>query len=518
MTRVLGRALLASALIALAVAASACLPYEARRLNTAGDKAMAERRYEQAISSYSRSLSIAPDQEKVRNRLSSAKVLLRQIYVDRIYDLVDSRAGKAPTKEFVNAWELSSRLAQVDVTAARVASIHQDLSRRFSKAEPRLRGATERHRYFMALNRMEALVRDRAVADAIIEVGDLLRASHLKARARADRRRKRGLALLHCAAAATFSTKDTGLWNEVRRRRKAILARLGISIQLNVKAARATSGRYLGGVRRRLPSIFKVKGKAPLTLSLEVRKPDLEQRETRSRLSADCKVGTRRVDNPECPSLKRRAEQERRDLESARKALDAASARCAQEAQASSCTSHISDAEGRLRRQRDDYRRVESQVSSCPRHIEKPVFKTFFYQRRTIGRRATVSAALTLNRRGTAINSRAVHGTAAASDTYGDGLGCARIPSDPLQLPSLASLQVAAEERMLNDSLKELWQLQREKSIAQLAGGDKEADRLDALVRARLVDPTYKRVTGQLQRHLASMWGADFKLTETTFK
>ena len=146
------------------------------------------------------------------------------------------------------------------------------------------------------------------------------------------------------------------------------------------------------------------------------------------------------------------------------------------------------------------------------------MFKTFFYQRRTIGRRATVSAALTLNRRGTAINSRAVHGTAAASDTYGDGLGCARIPSDPLQLPSLASLQVAAEERMLNDSLKELWQLQREKSIAQLAGGDKEADRLDALVRARLVDPTYKRVTGQLQRHLASMWGADFKLTETTFK
>ncbi len=504
------------AVLALALALGACLPYEARQLNAAGDRAMAERRYEQAISSYTRSLALAPGQEKVTLRLSSAKVLLRQIYVDRIYFLVDAK-DRTPAKEFVRAWELSARLPQVDVPAARVDSIRQDLSARFVKAEPTLRKGTEPHRYYLALNRMHGLVKDRAVARTIEQVGGELRALHIKARDRADRKRRRGLALLHCAAAATFSARDTGLWNEVRRRRETLYRQLAIPLRLAVTAARGGAGRWTGGLRRRLPSIFQVRSKADLVLALAVRQPDLDQRETRSRHSAQCQVGTRREENPECPSLKRRADSEKRDLETARRAVEAASARCSQEQQVSRCIGNIRDAERRLERQRDDYRRLESKVSSCPRYINKPVFKTFFYERRTLSRSATVSAALTLSRGGAELTSRALYGTSAGRDTYGGGLGCARIASDPMTLASLSSMLVTAEENLLNGALKELWKLQREKATAQLAGSDKEPARLDALTRARLVDPTYKQVQQLLTKHLTSMWGDTFGLVKTTF-
>lgn len=64
----------------------------------------------------------------------------------------------------------------------------------------------------------------------------------------------------------------------------------------------------------------------------------------------------------------------------------------------------------------------------------------------------------------------------------------------------------------------ELRRLQRDKATAQLAGSDKEAARLDSLVRARLVDPTYKTPKAQLSRHLKANWGSDFGLTESILK
>ena len=497
---------------------SGCLPHEARQLNTSGDRAMSDRRYEQAISAYSRSLAMAPGQEEIVHRLASAKVLLRQIYVDRIYDLVDARVGATTSAGFVKAWELSARLPDVDVTAARVASIRQDLNKRFIKAEPLLRKATEHHRYHLDLTRMQALVADRAVAAALVQVSNLLRAHHVKSRDRANKARRKGLALLHCAAAATFSQRDTGLWNETRGRREALLARLAIPLQLAVTVARGSANRYLGGLRRRLPSIFSVQPRGKLVLLLEVRDPASEQTESRSRHNADCKVGTRREENPACPSLKRRVEQGARDLQSSRGALDAAAERCAREQNASSCNSYISDAQRRLQREKDDYRRLESEASACPRTVERPVFKTFFYERRTVQRHAMASATLSLTRGGEAITSRAVQGAASASDSHGGGLACAGVASDPLRIPSLSSLLATAEERLLDGCTSELRRLQREKATAQLAGSDEEAARLDSLVRARLVDPTYKEPAALLARHLKANWGSDFGLTDLILK
>lgn len=492
-----------------------CVPYQARQLNAAGDHAMAERRYEQAISSYSQSLGMAPGQEDIRNRLASAKVLLRQIYVDRIYDLVDAGVKAATTGGFVKAWELSARLPDVDVPPARVASIRQDLNRKFSRAEPHLRKSSEHHRYLLDLTRMQALVPDRAVGLALAQISDLLRARHIKLRDKAQKKRRRGLALLHAAAAATFSARDTGLWSDVRKRRSALLARLAIDLQLEASAVRGSAGRYVGGLRRRLPAIFRVQPKAALALTLDVRAPATDQRETRSRHSADCKVGTRREENPVCPSLKRRVDQGARDLTSSRRALEAAAERCAREERASSCNSYISDAQRRLRREQDDYRRLESEASACPRYLDKPVFKTFFYERRTLYRQATASATLSLTRSASPVTSRAVQGVAAASDAYGGGLACAQIAPDPLRIPSLPSLAATAEERLLDGCTGELRSLQRDKATAQLAGRDREADRLDALVRARLVDPSYAAPTAQLSRHLQANWGSDFKLADS---
>ena len=512
------RGLMAWIVLSLLSGMAGCLPYDARQLNAVGDRAMAERRYEHAISSYSQSLGLAPGQPEVRHRLASAKVMLRQIYVDRIYDLVDARAGAETVAGFVKAWELSARLPQVDVAAARVASIRQDLEQRFARAEPRLRKSTERHRYYTALNRMMSLVSDDVVGKTRGEVSELLRRWHLKARDRATRKRRRGLALLHGVAAATFSARDTGLWSDARRRRATLLDQLAIPIRLEATAARGQSSRYLGGLRRRLPSIFTVKPGAALGLSLAAREPALEQRESRDRLNAQCKVGVRREPNPACPSLKRRVDQAARDLEASRRALSAAAERCSGESQASSCTSHIRDAERNLRREQDDYRRLESEASRCQSTVEVPVHKIFFYERRTLMRQATVSGALSLSRGSEVLSSRAVQGSASASDQYGGGLSCAGIPPDPLSIPGMPSLLSTASERMLDGCTGELRRMQREKAEAQLGGKDREADRLDALVRARLVDPSYAAPAQQLKRHLAANWGSDFNLVEAILR
>jgi len=361
---------------------------------------------------------------------------------------------------------------------------------------------------------MITLVPGEVVGKALGEVSELLRRWHLKARDRAAKKRRRGLALLHGVAAATFSARDTGLWSDARSRRAALLARLAIPIRVEATAARGRPSRFMGGLRRRLPSIFIVRPGADLALSLAVRQPALEQRESRDRLNAQCTVGTRQEPNPLCPSLKRRVEQAARDRDATRRALDAVSQRCAREQQASSCNSYIRDAQSRLRREKDDYKRVESEASRCRRTIDVPVQKIFFYERRLLMRQATVSGTLSLSRGGVALSSRAVHGSASARDKYGGGLSCAGIPPDPLQLPGLPALLATANERMLNGCTGELRRMQREKAEAQLGGKDREADRLDALVRARLVDPGWKAPAKQLKRHLAANWGSDFKLVD----
>ncbi len=503
-------------LLPLLLLLAGCLPTRCKELNTAGDKALSDRKYEQAISYYSRSLTIEPDQEEIRLRLDSAKTLLRQIYVDKIYEIVD-RSG-SPVQEFLAAWKMSATLPSLNVAKRRVASIRVDLSKRFAKSESGLRKKTEGHVYYHHLAQMQALVADHAVATAIREVGAILRDQHLVAKKKADKARMRGLALLHTTAAATFSPRDTGLWNEVFKRRRALLSSLSIKVSLRAQAARGGAAHLLGGLRRRLPPIFVSTMSAPLVLSLKARPVATTQRQTNDRRSADCKVGTRRVPNPECPALRRRAESARAQFESAKGAADAVSARCGQEANTNTCSSNVSSAQRRMNDARRHYEDLENKVGRCPSTIEKPIFKTFFYMRHTMFRQAAASAALTLTRSGEVISSRGVHGSANAQDTFGDGLGCANIASDPLQLTSLSSLRVTAENRMLDASLTELHQMRRRKAKAQLAGGDSQDQRFDSLVRARLVDSTFALAKNQLHRTMTSMWGTDFALTDKILK
>jgi hypothetical protein len=144
--------------------------------------------------------------------------------------------------------------------------------------------------------------------------------------------------------------------------------------------------------------------------------------------------------------------------------------------------------------------------------VDKPVFKTFFYQRFTVTRSASATGTVTLERGKKVLRSRNVSGALSATDSYGEGLSCARIPPDPLELPSLAQLQGRAEEQMLDRSLGELYQMRRELARRQMAGGDSRDQRLDALVRARLVDESWRQVAQQLGDHLERMWSSDFNL------
>ena len=508
--------LLAPVVLLLSSVLCGCLPARCEELNNAGNQALTDKRYERAISYYSRSLAIEPDQDKVRLRLDSARTLLRQIYVDKIYEVVDR--STAPIGDYLEVWKMSARLPSLKVAARRVASIRADLSKRFARSEQKLRASTEGHLYFFRLSQMVSLVPDAAVTRARLQMGAVLRDQHLQQRKAADGAQRRGLALLHTAAAAIFSPRDTGLFRDLHGRRRALRKVLAIRLALRARAPGSGAAHLLGGLRRRLPAIFAVSPTAPLVLSLEARPLSTTQRQTDDRRNADCKVGTRRVPNPECPSLQRRAETARAAFESTRVAADAVAARCGQEQNANACASSVSSAQRRASDARRHFENLERSVGNCPDSIDKPVFKTFFYMIHTIYRQVTASAQLTLVRDGKALSSRGVQGSAGAQDSFGGGLGCANIPGDPLRIASLASLRVAAESRMLASSLGELLQLRRRKAIAQMAGGASQDERLDSLVRARLVDSTYALASQQLQRTLTATWGTDFGLTELLLK
>ncbi len=506
------RALTLLALLTLALAG--CLSPEARQLNALGDQAASQRKYEQAISFYSRSLTIDPDQDKVRQRLEAARILLRQIYVDKIYEIVDG--ASVPIAEYVGAWRMSAALPSLGVEAARIPGIRLDLSHRFVRAEPALRSATEAHNYYLHLGQMIALVPDSAVSKAMQEVGATLQQEHLKLAEAATRARQMGLALLQTAAAATFAPRETGLWAEVDRRRTTLLQGLSIAVGLRVQGgpSAAENDHLLGGLRRRLPTIFTTASDAPLQLLLRPRRPESAQRQTRDQKSAQCQVGTERLPNPECDALRSRADSAKSSLETARRAVDQAAARCASEPQASSCTSGVQSAQSQLASAQRDYDDLERRHGACPRFIEKPIYKFFFYERFTVSRQVSTSGALTVTRGSEVVSSRPVTGAASAADTFGDGLSCAGIPPDPLQLASLGELQASAEGQMLDGCMSELLTLRRRAAEKQLGGGESKEQRLDALVRARLVDDSYALAKDELQRHLAGAWSSDFNLVE----
>jgi hypothetical protein len=504
------RRLLALMMIALF---AGCIPARVKELNALGHKAVAAHRYDQAVSYLSESLAIYPDQPKVALQLEAAKTMLKQIYVFKIYELVDG--PKQPVETYVQVWKISSQLPKLNVAPARVASIRVDLNKKFVAEEPRLRSITEPHSYFLHLTAMDRLVPSPPVARTRGEVAALLQQHHLEAQRKADAARLEGLGLLHTAAAATFAPGDTGLWVEVKRRQDALRDRLGIRVDLLVRPtghSPASSRQLLGGLRRRLPRIFFLKEGAPMRLTLGANRPTTNQRQVGDRHSAQCQVATRQEPNPECDSLKNRAEMAKRTLEGKLSALQTAQERCGAAQQATSCTGYLSSARSDVDSARRSYEDLEGQVGRCPRFIEKPVFKTFFYQRFTMTRSASATGAVTLERAGAVLRSRNVAGAASATDTYGEGLSCASIPPDPLNLPDLDALLGQAEERMLDHSMGELFQMRRELAQKQMAGGSSTEARLDSLVRARVVDESWRQVAGQLSDHLKGMWSSDFDL------
>jgi len=499
--------------LATALFLVSCVPPEAQRLNAMGDQATAERKYEQAVSYYSQSLAIAPDQDKIRARLEAAKILLRQIYVDKSYEGGDGPRG--PVGEYLSAWRMSAALPTLGVDQARVPTIRLDLVHRFEKSEPRLRSETEPHAYYSYLTQMIRLVAESAVQRAQQEGGSILQEQHVRAAQEADRARLPGLALLNVTAAATFAPKDTGLWAEAEQRRQGLLKALAIPVGLSVQSeAPSENDALLGGLRRRLPPIFVVTSGAPLQVKLRARRPDSTQRQVRDQKSARCQVATEREPNKEGDSLKDRAEVAKGAVETQRRAVDTAAARCSNEPQASSCASTVSSAQRDLSSAVRDYEELERKVGSCPPVIEKPVYKIFFYERHTLYREVTAVGHLLISRGGETLTARGVNGAAAAQDTFGDGLSCADIAPDPLQINSIADLQIDAENRLLDSSMGELLAIRRKSAESQLAGGEGKEQRLDGLVRARLVDDSFTVAREQLSRHLTSAWSADFGVTD----
>jgi hypothetical protein len=501
------------ALLTVAVLGACGLPPRVKQLNAMGQQAIAKRQYEQAIAHLSESLAIYPDQPKVALQLDSAKTMLKQVYVFKIYELVDGPVK--PVSNYLEAWKMSADLDRLNVTPARVASLRVDLNDHFSRVEPALRKKTEPHNYYLHLTRMNKLVATEPVGRARGEVGQILQRQHLAGQQRADQQSLAGLALLHTAAAATFAPADTGLWVEVTRRREALVHKLGIRVWLQAESV-VSSGHsqfFLGGLRRRLPRIFLVQRGAPLTLALRTARPQTDERTLSDRLSGKCQVGTRKVTNPKCEPLKRSAEAAKRTHEQRLSALETAKNRCA-EAEAQTCASYLRQATSDLQRAQRHYEDLEDKVGSCPPTLDEPVYKTFFYKRFTVSRRASTSGTVTVLKGGQVWRSRTVGGTAAATDTYSEGLSCARIPPDPLNLASLGSLKGQADEQLLDRSLAELLQMRRELAKKQLAGGSQPDQRLDALVRARLVDESYRQVAQQLSRSLARIWASDFGLSQ----
>jgi len=497
--------------VVLVALLAACIPARVKELNELGRRAVAARQYDQAITHFSESLAIYPDQPKVALQLDSTKVMLKQVYVVKIYDLVDG--SPEPIETYLRVWQISRELPKLNVAPARVASIRVDLDRHFAKHETRLRSSTEPHNYFLHLSGMERLVPSSPVAKARVAVADVLQQQHLGQQKKADGARLAALGLLHTAAAATFAPGDTGLWVEAHRRLKALRDRLGIRVDVQAlsPSGGASSSHLLGGIKRRLPPIFFVDGRAPLRLTLRGNRPQTDQRQVTDRHSAQCQVGTRQEKNPECDSLRSRAEMAKRTYEQKLAALQTAQSNCGSQ-QASSCTSYLSSANSDVNSARRHYEEVEGQAGRCPPFIDRPVYKTFFYQRATVSRSASATGVVSLQRAGNVLRSRAVQGSASATDTHGDGLSCARIPPDPLDLPALAALQGQAEEQMLDRSMGELYQMRRELAQKQLAGDSGQDQRLDALVRARIVDESWAQVATQLTDHLKRMWSSDFDL------
>jgi ABC-type thiamine transport system ATPase subunit len=67
---------------------------------------------------------------------------------------------------------------------------------------------------------------------------------------------------------------------------------------------------------------------------------------------------------------------------------------------------------------------------------------------------------------------------------------------------------------MLSQSVGDLLVMRRKRAQKQLAGADTQDARLDALVRARLVDESFAAVRNQLRDQLAGLWWSDFGLSK----
>lgn len=489
---------------------SSCLPYQAKEFNRMGDDALSKKQYEQAVQFFSQSLEIEPDQPEVRSRLDNAQFWLRQIYVTRIYDTVDK--PKPTIDEFLSAWTMSAQLAGVAVKPERMAEIRKDLSERLLASESRLRESNEEHRYYYVLTQMMTLVSDKNVGNTIASVGNELKATHIKLRDESDKKGLKGLALLHAVSAAIFAPWDVSLNPEANKRRTMLLQSHAIALALEVNApAGGQEDVFLGGLHNRLPAVFAVQATAPLKLALKVERPETDQKEWENRHSAPCQVGSRQEKNPACETLTRQVESARARFEGDRRAYEAAANRCSSGTTAE-CTSYLSSAKGDLDRSQRDYEKVDYELGRCPRTIDIPVFKEFFYMRHTIARRAAISGHVVLTRSGQTIASRGVVGATEAQDEYGDGLACAKIQAEPLTIPSLASLQVQAEAQLLDQCFAELLQIRRAKAEAQLTDRKNEDEQIDGLVRARVIDASFTLAQTNLSAYLQKVWSADFDL------
>lgn len=491
----------------------ACVPSRARELVAQGDRASAKFRYEEAIAFYEAALAIAPREKEVRHRLEAAKVFLRQNYVNRIYDLVDATRGRAG--EFVDAFRMAARLGAIGVDEERVRGIRADLLERFGRAEAALRARTEAHRYFAALSDILATGRDAPILEAHAATGDGLAREHVTAAHAAAAASQRGLALLHAVAAATFAPARPEHVALAAQRRELLRRELAIPIELRVTGdERAYAQQIEGALAQALPDPFVVTRGAPLALTVVVRAPDASERTTLDRLSERCQVATRREENPEWVALGERIRSAEANVLTRRSAVDQASQSCKEIGEPKACAQMVSGTTKELDKREDELVGLIKRRAATARWLEVPVYETFFYERRTVVRTLTMAGQLVLTEAGRPVAARTIVGVAEAQDAWGDGLSCAGVPADPLVLPALPALRGVAERRLVADALRDPLELRRRAARDLLGRASTEEGRLDALVRARLVDADFAAVREDLRAALAARWGREFGVAD----
>lgn len=497
----------------LLIVFSSCVPSRVKELNALGEKAYSEQKYEQAIRFYQQSLQIRRNQPKIRLQLDNAKAMLKQIYVYKIYELVDDK-NSPKIDDYLQAWKLSAQLPKLNVPQKRVLTIRYDLDGHYKKHRSAIEAATEPHLLFHRLTQMHALVKSEPVRLSQMKIGNVLEKTHIEKATHAKNKNLIGTELLHTYAAAYFGS-NANLANRARTLRTRAIQKLAIDIKLSTSShqGRAHAHFLLGGVRRLLPEIFRFTPQASLEFLLATERYTFTENKVKNTLSARCKVGSRKIRNTAFPSALRSMQMAKRDYQIKQNGLMDARRNCMQATKAE-CHRLIDQAERQLRLAKNDYQRSEQRLRRTPKMKDESIYRRFTYERFTLSRKIVATGRVTISQKDQPQRAIPLALRKDAIDRYGEGLACANIAADPLSIQSPQVMRTLIEEKLLQQSVSELWRIARKHANSQLVEKTNKEEELDTLIRAYLIDPSYGDIREKLHNQLTQRWSFHFYLSK----